>query len=47
MLTYPITVITRAGKGSPLNVVDFDQNQTTVQDAINDLRARLVNIRGW
>lgn len=44
MPTYPITVTTRAGKGSQLNTGEHDHNLNVLKDAANDLNTRVANI---
>lgn len=46
MPTYPVTVVTRTGKGSPINAAEFDQNLTTLKDGVNDLNTRVAAVTG-
>jgi len=43
-VTWPISVVTRASNGAPLNSVQFDTNLTTLQDASNELNDRVSDI---
>jgi len=38
-ITWPVDLLKRQEKGSPLTVSDHDNNMTTIEDALNDLYA--------
>jgi len=46
MPTYPISITTRAGKGTPLNAAEFDANLTNLRDATTDLNTRVTGVTG-